>query len=161
MPRPSRVPEAQAKLRAHYAENGLMPSLTTLAELLGLRGGSSVQELAAELVSTGFLARDERAGRLIPGPAFGITSSHPTVVPAELLAALPKDAELKVVRIAVGSMKGDGILRGDFIVLAPEDRTDLSKTLLLARGRSRELAQAPGAGWSVLGVVVATFRSYE
>lgn len=161
MPRPSRIHEAQRKLRTYCAENGLMPSLTALAELLGLRGASSVQELAAELVVSGFLARDERARRLIPGPSYGTISNHPPAVPAELLAALPEDAELKVVRIAVDSMKGDGVLRGDFIVLAPADRTDLSKTLLLGRGHVRALAQAPGAGWSVLGVVVATFRSYE
>lgn len=161
MPRPSRLVEAQEKLRARYAENGLMPSLTGLAELLGLRGASSVQELAAELVNIGFLARDDRAGRLIPGPSFGAESKQSRTVPAELVKALPEDVALEVARITADSMMADGILQGDFLVLAPAERTDLSKTLLVARGLDRALAQKPAPGWQVLGVVVAQFRSYE
>jgi SOS-response transcriptional repressor LexA len=160
MPRPSRIVEAKEKLRAHHAEHGLMPSLTALAELMGLRGASSVQELAAELVQNGFLAREGRAGRLIPGPAFVVTAQRAHRLPPELAAALPPGVELKVVRVAVDSMAPDGVMRGDFLMLAPAERADLSKTLLLAQGRARALAESPPTGWKVLGVVVAQFRSY-
>jgi hypothetical protein len=161
MPRPSRIVEAKEMLRAHYTERGLMPSLTAFAELMGLRGASSVQELASELVENGFLAREGRSGRLLPGPGFARTASRVHSLPKELAAALPKGVELEVVLVAVDSMVGDGVLRGDFLVVAPAERTDLSKTLLLARGRGRALAETPTPGWRVLGVVVAQFRAYQ
>lgn len=160
MPRPSRIVEAKEKLRAHHAEHGLMPSLSALAELLGLRGASSVQELVADLVQSGFLAREGRAGRLVPGASFVRKSQREVTVPPELLAALPKDVELKVVRVPDDSLKAEGLLAGDCLVVAPADRTDLSATLLLAKAGGIAVTSERWRGWSVGGVVVAQFRSY-
>jgi SOS-response transcriptional repressor LexA len=162
MPRPSRLDEAKEKLRAHYAAHGGMPSIQAFAELMGYASPSSAHDVTNALVKQGFLAKDERGGRLLPGPLFGPKRSRAPSIPAELLEALPKGVELEVLRVPKGSsLAADGVMAGDYLVLAPADRTDLSGTLLLARGRQRVLADKPSDGWKVAAVVVAQFRSYR
>jgi hypothetical protein len=69
MPRPSRLDEAKEQLRAYYAERGAMPSIQAFAELMGYGSPSSAYDVTKALVLAGFLARDGRVGRLLPGPA--------------------------------------------------------------------------------------------
>jgi SOS-response transcriptional repressor LexA len=64
MPRPSRLDEAVEQLQAYYAERGAMPSIQAFAELMGYRSPSSAHDVTKALVLAGFLARDERAGRV-------------------------------------------------------------------------------------------------
>jgi hypothetical protein len=162
MPRPSRVDEAKDKLRAHYATHGGMPSIQAFAELMGYASPSSAHDVTNALVERGFLAKDERGGRLLPGPKFGPKRSKESSIPKELLEALPKGVELEVLRVPKGSsLATDGVLIGDYLVLAPADRTDLAGTLLLTRGRQRLLACEANDGWKVAAVVVAQFRKYR
>jgi hypothetical protein len=141
MPRPSRLDEAVEQLQAYYAERGAMPSIQAFAELMGYRSPSSAHDVTKALVLAGFLARDERAGRLMPGPAFprepaGLNDR----LPAELQQLLPSDVPLQVAVVSGKAFEGEGLLKGDNLVLAPPDRLDLSSTLLLAKGRQRALA---------------------
>jgi hypothetical protein len=93
------------------------------------------------LVLAGFLARDERAGRLLPGPAFPRETAAPNdQLPAELRQLLPPDVPLHGAVVSGKAFEGEGLLKGDNLILAPPDRVDLSSTLLLAKGRQRALA---------------------
>jgi len=162
MPRPSRVEEAKDKLRAHYANHGGMPSIQAFAELMGYASPSSAHDVTKALVAQKFLTKDDWGGRLLPGPKFGPKRPRTPNIPSELLEALPKGVELEVLRVPKGSLLvAEGVLAGDYLVLAPADRTDLSGTLLLARGRQRSLAEAQTPGWKAAGVVVAQFRTYK
>lgn len=162
MPRPSRIGEAKDKLREHYAAHGGMPSIQAFAELMGYASASSAHDVANALVEQGFLAKAGKGGRLLPGPTFGQRRATAPSIPAEVLEALPKESELEVLRVPKGStLATDGVLPGDYLVLAPADRTDLSATLLLQQGRRRLLGTVPPEGWTVVAVVVAQFRSYR
>jgi hypothetical protein len=162
MPRPSRIDEAKEKLREHYAAHGGMPSIQAFADLMGYASPSSAHDVTNALVRQGYLAKDERAGRLLPGPLFDGSRKRIASIPAELLDALPKGVELNVLQVPRGSsLVTDGVLSGDYLVLAPTDRTDLSGTLLLTQGRKRVLGTKPAEGWKVAAVVVAQFRSYR
>lgn len=162
MPRPSRVEEAKDKLREHYAAYGGMPSIQVFAELMGYASPSSAHDVTNALVEQGFLAKDERARRLLPGPKFSRKRHQPQPIPPELLATMPKDVELEVLRVPKGSpLVGDGVLPGDYLVLAPAERRDLAAELLLTQGRRRVLGTTVADGWRVAAVVVAQFRSYR
>jgi hypothetical protein len=162
MPRPSRLDEAKEQLQAYYAERGAMPSIGAFAELMGYRSPSSAHDVTKALVLAGFLARDERGGRLLPGPAFPRQSATPSdQLPAELRQLLPTDVPLQVVVVNGKTFEGEGLLKGDNLILAPPDRLDLSSTFLLAKGRQRALSTMARDGWTVVGVVVAQFRSYR
>lgn len=162
MPRPSRIEEAREKLRAYYAAHGGMPTIQAFAELMGYASASSAHDVTNALVAQGFLTKDGRGGRLLPGPKFGAKRGRALNVPEELLEALPKGVALEVLRVPKrSSLAAGGVLAGDCLVLAPADRTDLSGTLLLARRRQRVLAEAPSKGWGVAAVVVAQFRTYK
>lgn len=162
MPRPSRLEEAKDKLRAYYGAHGGMPSIQAFAELMGYASPSSAHDVTNSLVKQGFLAKDGRGGRLLPGSLFGPKRSRAPALPVELLEALPKGVDLTVVRVPKGSsLVGDGVLAGDCLVLAPAERTELSGTLLLARGRQRALSAGPVEGWKAAAVVVAQFRTYR
>ena len=161
MPRPSRLDEAKDTLRTYYVAHGGMPSIQAFAELMGYASPSSAHDVTNALVEQGFLSKDARARRLLPGPKFDWKKLALPSIPAELLEALPTGVELKVLRVPkASSLVVDGVVAGDFLVLAPPDRADLSSTLLLTRGRKRVLASEPTAGWKVAAVVVAQFRSY-
>ena len=162
MPRPSRVDEAKEKLRTYYATHGGMPSIQAFAELMGYASPSSAHDVTNALVDQGFLAKDERGGRLLPGALFRQRRQRSPSIPPELLSTLPKGVELEVLRVPAGSLLAtDGVLAGDYLVLAPADRTDLAGTLLLVQGRRRILGSEPKAGWKVAATVVAQFRSYR
>jgi hypothetical protein len=162
MPHPSRLDEAVEQLQAYYAERGVMPSIQAFAELMGYRSPSSAHDVTKALVLAGFLARDERSGRLLPGPAFPRETAAPKdQLPAELRQLLPPDVPLQVTVVSGKALEGEGLLKGDNLVLARPDRLDLSLTLLLAKGPQRALATERQDGWTVVGVVVAQFRSYR
>lgn len=162
MPRPSRVEEAKERLRDYYAAHGGMPSIQVFADLMGYASPSSAHDVTNALVDQGFLAKDERARRLLPGPKFSRKKPAGSSIPAELLDTLPKGVELQVLQVKKGSpLVQDGVLAGDFLVLAPPDRMDLSKMLLLKRGARHILAAEPQEGWEPTAVVVAQFRSYR
>lgn len=162
MPRPSRLDEAKDTLRAYYAEHGGMPSIQVFAELMGYASPSSAHDVTNALVEQGFLSKDERAKRLLPGPKFGRKSPPAQSIPRELFDTLPKGVSLEVLRVRKGSpLVADGVLAGDYLVLAPADRTDLAATLMLVHGRTRVLGTQAKEGWKVAAVVVAQFRSYR
>jgi hypothetical protein len=161
MSRPSRADEAKEKLRAYYAEHGGMPSIKEFAKLMEYASTSSALDVTNALVEAGYLVKEQRGGRLLPGPRFGKRVRKTHDIPVELLEALPKDVKLVVLRVPKASLLvTQSVLAGDCLVLAPPDRADLSATLLLARGRQRRLASELEVGWKVAGVVVAQFRRY-
>lgn len=162
MPRPSRVDEAKTKLQAHYAEHGGMPSIQAFAELMGYASPSSAHDVTNALVEQGFLAKDARGGRLLPGAKFGHKRRRTPSIPVELLDALPVGFEWHVLKVSEGSgLVGDGVLAGDYLIWAASDLAELAGSLLLGQGRRYAIAAEPVPGWKVRGVVVAQFRSYR
>jgi hypothetical protein len=113
MPRPSRVDEAKEQLQAYYDERGAMPSIQAFAELMGYRSPSSAHDVTKALVLAGFLARDERGGRLMPGPGFprGAAASNDQL-PNELRELLTTDAPLLVTVVSGKAFEGEGLLKG-------------------------------------------------
>ncbi len=139
-----------------------MPSIQVFAELMGYASPSSAHDVTNALVEQGFLAKDERAKRLLPGKTFRRTGPPARSIPRELLDTLPKGVKLEVLRVPKGSpLVTDGVLAGDYLVLAPADRTDLAATLMLVQGRRRVLNSQLTEGWKIAAVVVAQFRSYR
>jgi hypothetical protein len=129
---------------------------------MGYASPSSAHDVTNALVEQGFLVKDERAKRLLPGPKFGRKGPSAPSIPRELLDTLPKGVKLDVLRVPKGSpLVTDGVLAGDYLVLAPADRTDLAATLMMVRGRTRVLGAQAKEGWKVAGVVLAQFRSYR
>jgi SOS-response transcriptional repressor LexA len=58
-----------AKLQDYYAENGVLPSFSRIAALIGLKTTSAVSVLADRLKAAGYLSSTPER-RLIPGPRF-------------------------------------------------------------------------------------------
>ncbi len=164
MPHDSRVPEAKAVIARYYEQHGGMPSVAVFAEEMGYSSTSSAHFLLNKLTEAGFLKRDERGGRLLPGPMFRRLPSDQDPwlagIPQPVLDALPKGVELRALRVEGGFETDDAIWSGDLLLLAPASRTDLSDLLVLRRGSTRRVSNDPRAGWVVEGVVVGQYRAY-
>lgn len=167
VPRPSRQEEAKTAIDAYYAEHGVMPTIKMLAQVMGYRSTASAHATVMALVKTGYLGQEDRGGRLLPGAGFTRTTRAATAstpepgIPAEILKCLPADVELMVFTVPVRSLVDRAILEGDHLVLAPQERTDLSSHLLLSRGAVLSIGSRPKLGWKTLGVLMAQFRSYR
>lgn len=155
MTRPSRLDEAKEKLRAYYAEHGGMPSIQVFAELMGYASASSAHDVSKLLVDEEFLVREERGGRLLPGPKFG----HELL--PELRDLLPPGVPVRAFPVMVNDLAEAGVLQGDTLVLAPADRTDPGELMLWRSGKKLLMAVDASKPWKAEGVVVAQFRKYR
>jgi DNA-binding transcriptional MocR family regulator len=159
MERPrSPLPYAKDALAGYYRENGILPSVQTLAQLLGVSSTSSAHYVVQKLREEGYLAANEH-GKLTPGPQFFKAPAHPSI-PAALLQVLPAGAELRVVRVDDNWKVDDSVWAGDLLVLAPADQVELSHLLVLRRGSTFMLANEPRSGWRAQGVVVGQYRPH-
>jgi SOS-response transcriptional repressor LexA len=164
MPRPSREDHAKKALARYYSQHGVMPTVTDFADAMGYASTSSAHHVLSKLVAQGYLSREERGGRLLPGPSFK-RAAHPSLVdsgiPQGLIEALPKGVRLSVLQVDDHFAADDVIWPGDLLVLAPADRTDLSDVMVLRRGRAFNVRNESERGWTVHAVVVAQFRSFR
>lgn len=131
------APAVETALRAHYAEHGVMPSLSELVEALkpeGITSKSSVAWVLDRLVEAGVVLRGH-AGRLKPGASFtGFPLGRPVPagppdtgdIPVERRSIdtwlAPHPAVTRLVPIRGESMIDAGLLNGDTAVY--EDRRD-------------------------------------
>lgn len=155
---------AKELLTRYYRDRGVLPSVQTFAELMGYTSTSSAHYTLSKLVEQGFLGKEDRGGRLMPGPAFdrraATASARLVAIPDELRLALPAGVELTTLVVDDRFNADEAIWPGDMLVLAPAARTDLSELLVLRRGGAFVTAGEPRSGWSVVGVLVAQFRSF-
>lgn len=153
----SPLPHAKEVLAAYYREQGIMPSVQRLAELLGVSSTSSAHYVVQKLRDEGYLAANE-FGKLTRGPQFQKAPGRPAV-PAALVEVLPAGPELRVVQVDENWKVDDSIWEGDLLVLAPVDQVELSH-LMLRRGNTFVLANEPRPGWRSQGVVVGQYRAH-
>lgn len=152
------LPHAKDALAGYYREHGIMPSVQTLAQLLGVSSTSSAHNVVQKLRHEGYLGANEH-GKLTPGPQFLKAAGRPSI-PAALLEALPAGHELRVVRVDENWKVDDSVWAGDLLVLAPPEQVELSHLLVLRRGSSSMLANEPRSGWRTEGVVVGQYRPH-
>jgi len=139
-----------------YARTGGMPSIAAFAKEMGYSSPASAFELTEPLVAAGFLSKSP-SGRLLPGPHF---HAPKVLVPDEMLALLPVGVKPAVVRVPDDSMVDAGILEGDSLVVIPFE--DDAHGLVVQKQKGRILvSEQPTEGWSVVGRLVAQFRSYR
>jgi DNA-binding IclR family transcriptional regulator len=151
-----RLLRARELLLAVYARTGGMPSIAAFAKEMGYSAPSSAFELTEPLVAAGFLAKSP-SGRLLPGPKF---HEPKVLVPDEMLALLPAGVKPTVVRVPDDSMVDAGILEGDSLVVVPYDAD--APGLVVQKQKGRLLVSAePTTGWTIVGHLVAQFRSYR
>jgi len=166
MPRPPRTEEAKAVIQRFYAEHGGMPTIESFALAMGYKSTSSAHNTIMALVRDGFLAQEERGGRLLPGSLFDRASSAPPSpaghpgIPPEIAASLPAGVQLNVLEVPDDSLKEHAICAGDMLVVVDLDRTDLSDLILQSRGIALALSTHRKAGWRALGLLVAQYRRY-
>lgn len=165
MPRPSRIDEAKVEIDRFYAEHGVMPTIEGFARAMGYRSTSSAHNTVMGLVKSDYLTREERGGRLLPGPLFvrpNAQSAPPARqgIPEEVVNSLPAGVNLAVLEVPNESLAEHAIRIGDMLVLANTDRTDLSDLMLQSRGTALAISGQRKSGWRVLGVLVAQFRRY-
>lgn len=165
MPRPSRIDEAKVEIDRFYAEHGVMPTIEGFARAMGYRSTSSAHNTVMGLVKSGYLTREERGGRILPGPLFvrpNAKSAPPARqgIPEEIVNSLPAGVNLAVLEVPNESLAEHAIRIGDMLVLANPDRTDLSDLMLQSRGTALAISGQRKSGWRVLGVLVAQFRRY-
>ena len=161
MDRPrSPLPHAKEVLAGYYREQGIMPSVQTLADLLGVSSTSSAHYIVQRLRDEGYLAANE-FGKLTPGPQFHKALERPDI-PTELLKELPAGEDLVVVRVQEEWRLEEGDFRaGDLLVLAPVESAANGDLLLLRRGSLRRVSGAMRTGWRAEGVLVGQYRAFR
>ncbi len=143
-----------------------MPTIEVFAKAMGYRSTSSAHNALTGLVQSGYLVREERGGRLMPGPLFARPTNLQAIpapaaqIPPEILKSLPAGVELTVLEVPVTSLREHAICVGDMLVLVPLERTDLSDQILQRRGISLALSIERKPGWRAMGLLVAQFRRY-
>ena len=151
-----RLLQARKLLLKVYARTGGMPSIAAFAKEMGYSAPSSAFELTEPLVAAGFLSKSP-SGRLLPGPHFHVPK---VLVPDEMLALLPVGVEPTVLRMPDDSMVDAGILEGDSLVVVPYDAE--APGLIVQKQKRRLLVSAePTKSWTIVGHLVAQFRSYR
>ena len=120
-----------ARLRDHYAAEGIFPSLGVMSEILGFRAKNSAAKLAIRLEEAGFVMRAS-GGRLVPKERF----FELPLFSSPVRAGKPDDAELIghesvtlgnylikkpsctfLMRISGDAMSGEGLWDGDLVVV--------------------------------------------
>lgn len=167
MPRPSRTIEARQRLTDFYVEHGVLPTVAGVAALMGYRSTASAHHTIRRLVTEGFLAQEERGGRLLPGPAFDRRRSPaapdlPEPLAQALRELLGTGRSITTVTVASGSLLDAGILPGDVLLISPDSLDDPSGPVVWRRGAKLQLGSvgAESPGWRRLGYLLLQYRLY-
>lgn len=130
-PKPDPLTDAQclARLRDYYARHRVLPSYAGVRELLGVKAKSHAAYRVARLREQGFVEAGSD-GRLAPTTKFlqlplvgQARAGHPdaAVEQAEMLAIdaflVANPSRTVLVKVKGDSMKDDGLLDGDFVVV--------------------------------------------
>ena len=119
-----------AKLRDYYARHRVLPSYATIRDLLGVKAKSHAAYRVARLREQGWVESGDD-GRLAPTAKFlgrpllgQVRAGFPDAageLPAELLGIdaflVPNPSRSVVLRVKGDSMKDDGLLDGDFVIV--------------------------------------------
>lgn len=145
--------EAYEFIRRYARENRMPPTLQEIGDALGIASTNGVYKLLQSLEAKGWIEREKNAARGItvleevddPFAASGGTPTLPLVLRAEsdrpdalrqrpggylsidprLLGSRPAD-DCLVIRAGDDGMNGDGIRKGDLLVVEEQDWTDVS-----------------------------------
>lgn len=168
MPRPSRTNEARQRLTDFYVEHGVLPTVAGVAALMGYRSTASAHHTLRRLVTEGFLAQEERGGRLLPGPAFDrrrgpAASGLPEPLAQALRELISTGRSITTVTVASESLLDAGILPGDVLLVSPDALDDRSGPVVWARGARLALGavDARPSGWRRLGHLLLQYRVYS
>jgi repressor LexA len=174
-PKPERLTDADclARLRDYYARHRVLPSYSGIRELLGVKAKSHAAYRVARLREQGFVEAGAD-GRLAPTTKFleralvgQARAGHPeaAVEQGEMLAIdaflVPNPSRTVLVKVRGDSMKDDGLLDGDFVVVergrhaVPGDVVvavvDGEQTIKrLAKERERFVLQPANAAYPVI-----------
>lgn len=167
MPRPSRHLEALQILREHYEKFGALPTIEVLAEKMWYMSTSSAHNAIQPLLQDGIVTQDVRRGRLLPGRGFiqkKTSKTYPELGGkgiGEYLEARAPDATL--VEITNNSLAGEGIHKGDFLLISKSSDAKLGDLFLFQNKRSFRLEPFTGTPprRTPIGLVLAQFRKYR
>ena len=165
MSRPSRHLEALQILRAHYRQSGVLPTLEVLAAKMGYRSTSSAYHTIQPLLREGLVLQDGR--RLVPGRGFKSKTAnkrYPVLGAASISEFLDTNAQdTAVIEITNSSLEGEGILKGDFLLISNSAEPSPGHLLLIQTKHSFRLASYEDASprRRRSGVVLAQFRKYR
>lgn len=132
-----------SRLRDYYADHGVLPSYSTIMELLGLRSKSPVAALVARLKLLGFLESTPDK-RLKPGPRFferevfeSVRAGLPTPASDDQRDTLTIDqylverpSQTVLVRVKGDSMIDAGIHSGDTVVVEKNVTANVSDLVI-------------------------------
>lgn len=163
MARPSRHLEALQILRSHYLEFGVLPTIEVLAEKMNYRSTSSAHNAIQPLLKQGVITQEMEGGRLLPGPGFLPKKAYAELGGqgvGEFLEA--EDTDTAIVEITNNSLEGEGIHKGDFLLISKSSDANLGDLLLIQNKRSFRLEPFTGTPprRTPIGLVLAQFRKY-
>lgn len=167
MARPSRHLEALQILKQHYKESGVLPTIEVLAAKMGYKSTSSAHNAIQPLLKDGTITQEASGGRLIPGPGFSPKKSHkayPELAGKSIGDFLDNgDRDTLVIEITNNSLQGEGILKGDFLLVSTSAEPQPGDQLLIQNKRSFLLEPFHGQAsrQRPIGVVLAQFRKYR
>lgn len=167
MSRPSRHLEALQILKQHYKESGVLPTIEVLAAKMGYKSTSSAHNAIQPLLKDGTITQEVSGGRLIPGRGFSPRKSHkpyPELGGASIGEFLDtKGQDTSVIEITNTSLQGEGILKGDFLLVSTSAEPQAGDQLLVQNKRSFRLEPFHGQAsrQRPIGVVLAQFRKYR
>lgn len=165
MSRPSRHLEALQILRAYYRQSGVLPTVEVLAAKMGYKSTSSAYNAIQPLLQEGLVLQDGR--RLIPGRGFKSKTArkrYPELGAASLSEFLETDGhDTAVIEITNSSLEGEGILKGDFLLISNSAEPSPGDLLLIQNKHSFRLVSYEDASprRRQSGVVLAQFRKYR
>lgn len=158
MSRPSRTPEALAILRSYYQQNGILPTIEVMTQLMGYRSSGSTFPVIKALVADGYLEQEERGGRLKPG--IGFVSGQSDGAPAFQLSY---PVGCKTIRATCASLPELAVLPGDVLVYDPNTKPAADDVLVVHSGKDvfvQSFSLGAGAPSGFLGVIQFQYRSY-
>lgn len=160
MSRPTRTAEALEVLQSYYRENGVLPTIEALTQLMGYRSPGSTYPVVKTLIQTGHLEQEGKGARLKPGPLF---SRQPTQ--AKHVAALHalQSSGFRSILATAASMPEIGVLAGDTLLYA-EAAPQPGDVLVVQFAESitaRAYAEGGATPDTVLGVLQFQYRLYS
>lgn len=164
MARPSRDLDVLQILRTHYLEFGVLPTIAELTVMMQYSSTSSAHYVIQPLLKRGVITQNVPGGRFLPGPGFLPKKTYSELADqgiGEFLEAGDPDTE--VVEITNNSLEGEGILKGDFLLISKSTDANLGDILLIQNKRSFRLEPFTGTPprRTPIGLVLAQFRKYR